>query len=389
MLDAPRALNVEVAELVDVPAVHEVRAAAGAEAPVLVDEAPAVAALVLYGTYIINSFIVRPRGSEKATIRIASKAPPPGVFYTGRLQTTSGAAYRNLFIQLKDGAPNGYIVIDASCPNGIAEFSFEQGSISPYAAALMSNESLASAQHLSEDEQYAVKIDGLLYGAADRSGGPVLLNDGTIADIPMALSSVTGNGWIDATINTSDLYANYAMTAFKFFPSFIGSSQNRITYLTGRYACQVSALCACAGLYGMFDIWDCADEYLEMWDRTGTTVLEVKNGITFGTTNIGKGAVGFGDFCSARGKSISNRVNRSPTFAQYVLAVNAQQTSLFTAWPDPVGHSVAVEGYVSATNNSTGAALSVIVVADGWGDSARYLNFNYPALSNSTGTFFF
>lgn len=306
-----------------------------------------------------------------------------------RLATAGGDHVGYVVDYNLDGAPNGYIVIDASCPNGIAEFSFEQGSISPYAAALMSNESLASAQHLSEDEQYAVKIDGLLYGAADRSGGPVLLNDGTIADIPMALSSVTGNGWIDATINTSDLYANYAMTAFKFFPSFIGSSQNRITYLTGRYACQVSALCACAGLYGMFDIWDCADEYIEMWDRTGTTVLEVKHGITFGTTNIGKGAVGFCDFCSARGKSISNRVNRSPTFAQYVLAVNAQQTSLFTAWPDPVGHSVAVEGYVSATNNSTGAALSVIVVADGWGDSARYLNFNYPALSNSTGTFFF
>ena len=93
---APCASNVEVAELGDVPAVHEVRAAAGAEAPVLVDEAPAVAALVLCGTYIINTFIVRPRGSEKATIRIASKAPPPRVFYTGRLQTTSGAAYRNL-----------------------------------------------------------------------------------------------------------------------------------------------------------------------------------------------------------------------------------------------------------------------------------------------------
>ncbi len=87
---APCASNVEVAELGDVPAVHEVRAAAGAEAPVLVDEAPAVAALVLCGTYIINTFIVRPRGSEKATIRIASKAPPPRVFYTGRLQTTSG-----------------------------------------------------------------------------------------------------------------------------------------------------------------------------------------------------------------------------------------------------------------------------------------------------------
>lgn len=79
---APYASNVEVAELGDVPAVHEVRAAAGAEAPVLVDEAPAVAALVLCGTYIINTFIVRPRGSEKATIRIASKAPPPeGVLY--------------------------------------------------------------------------------------------------------------------------------------------------------------------------------------------------------------------------------------------------------------------------------------------------------------------
>ena len=42
---APYASNVEVAELGDVPAVHGVRAAAGAEVPVLVDEAPAVAAL--------------------------------------------------------------------------------------------------------------------------------------------------------------------------------------------------------------------------------------------------------------------------------------------------------------------------------------------------------
>ena len=45
MLDAPRASNVEAAELGDVPAVHEVRAAAGAEVPVLVDDAPAVGAL--------------------------------------------------------------------------------------------------------------------------------------------------------------------------------------------------------------------------------------------------------------------------------------------------------------------------------------------------------
>lgn len=45
LADAPRASNVEVAELGDVPAVHKVRAAAGAEVPVLVDEAPAVAAL--------------------------------------------------------------------------------------------------------------------------------------------------------------------------------------------------------------------------------------------------------------------------------------------------------------------------------------------------------
>mgnify|MGYP006911237021 FL=1 len=306
-----------------------------------------------------------------------------------RLATAGGDHVGYVVDYNLDGAPNGYIVIDASCPNGIAEFSFEQGSISPYAAALMSNESLASAQHLSEDEQYAVKIDGLLYGAADSSGGPVLLNDGTIADIPMALSSVTGNGWIDATINTSDLYANYAITAFNFFPSFIGSSQNRITYLTGRYACQVSALCTCASLYGMCNMWECADEYLEMWDRTGTTVLYTENDIVFGSTPISSGASGFVDFCAARGKSISNRVNQDPTFAQYVLAVNAQQPSLLSAWPSSGGHSTVVEGYVSASNNATGATLEVTVIADGWNDSARYINFHYPALLNPKGTFFF
>lgn len=75
---APCASNVEVAELGDVPAVHEVRAAAGADAPVLVDEAPAVAALVLCGTYIINTFIVRPRGSEKRPSGSPRKPLPRG-----------------------------------------------------------------------------------------------------------------------------------------------------------------------------------------------------------------------------------------------------------------------------------------------------------------------
>lgn len=45
LLDAPRASSVEVAELGDVPAVHEVHPAPRAEVPLLVDDAPAVAAL--------------------------------------------------------------------------------------------------------------------------------------------------------------------------------------------------------------------------------------------------------------------------------------------------------------------------------------------------------
>lgn len=45
LLDAPRASSIEVAELGDVPAVHEVHAAPRAEVPLLVDDAPAVAAL--------------------------------------------------------------------------------------------------------------------------------------------------------------------------------------------------------------------------------------------------------------------------------------------------------------------------------------------------------
>ena len=39
---------------------------------------------VLYGTYIINIVIVHPRGSEKAIIEIASKAPPTRALRAGR-----------------------------------------------------------------------------------------------------------------------------------------------------------------------------------------------------------------------------------------------------------------------------------------------------------------
>lgn len=77
---APYASNVEVAELGDVPAVHEVRAAAGAEAPVLVDEAPAVAALVLCGTYIITTFIYA-LGDQKRRPSGSPRKPPEGVLY--------------------------------------------------------------------------------------------------------------------------------------------------------------------------------------------------------------------------------------------------------------------------------------------------------------------
>lgn len=106
-------------------------------------------------------------------------------------------------------------------------------------------------------------------------------------------------------------------------------------------------------------------------------------------TFVASGASGFVEFCATRGKQISNRVNQDPTFAQYVLAVGAQQPSLFSAWPSSGGHSTVVEGYVSAINNATRSALDVVVIADGWQDAGRYINFHYPALLNPKGAFFF
>lgn len=52
-----------------------------------------------------------------------------------------------------------------------------------------------------------------------------------------------------------------------------------------------------------------------------------------------------------------------------------------------VGHGVPVQGYATLTHISTGANITTLLVADGWNDSAAYLNFNF-SYTDTYGIFF-
>lgn len=302
----------------------------------------------------------------------------------------------------QDGGDSGYVVFDNSHPSLIAEYSFDDGSVSPYTAAVRRTPSDDGVMPLSCEGMKAVKTSAFCYAALDEQTGEAFDMYGQdvteeLADAPSALSTPATGSWDDIFIcYVGD--ARYSVVSMKTIPEFIAIDESWVERETGRYACAVSAMMISSVYYlqNSFNWGNLGGEYLDLWSRSGTYVDYVRDdGITNGLTpvvNIGKTLK---SYCSDNGRSITYTENSNPSYDQFASVINRGDVAIFSCGiyrsdlDAKVGHSMVVEGYAKL-KLSSGASdyLYSLLVCDGWYSTARHLNFYYTAYTSTYGTFF-
>lgn len=305
------------------------------------------------------------------------------------------------------GLPYGYLTVSANAPGLYADFVIEEGTLPPHLTALQQCadpqiSALSSTQPELPDGAMVYLINAVQYGVYSPASEQMAVLGGKTVDIPkpVVMSGIATFGakpaeWKDASISVSDVYKNYTVTNGGNLSSWVSTTQDRIIAITGRYACSVTALFACAGFHGLVDIWNDADAYCELWDLTGTTTdtTNTTPGAWWGSTARANVIPGYREFAARRGLPVSGRDVVNPSFNEYVSSINDNKICLMHAGLNNKngirsGHSMAVEGFLQALSNSDYSGLRILQVFDGWNSGVRYINFDFDRYTDFAGTFF-
>lgn len=285
-----------------------------------------------------------------------------------------------------DGSPSGYIVFDNSDDSLISEYSFEYGSSSPYSHALS-----FSSRSEEVDNFEAVKISPFQYAAFNPISQLGIDSAGKSIDIPETYGLLRTDSWNDIFLgNVGD--SRYSVITQNNIPEFIAVTSSQVEEQTQRYACGVSALLHCAIFYlpGQIPYNSFANEYRMLWTLSKTYTDHIENGITYGMTNYVDLGPALQQFLNSRGVIVGTDWKSFPTFSQYKTAIDSGNVAIYGCHintPEGLkGHIMSVEGY-AVLKNSSGKSFNTLLVADGWGANARYLNLNY-GYSIAQGVFF-
>ena len=307
----------------------------------------------------------------------------------------------------ESGLPHGYLTVSANAPGLYADFIIEEGALPPHLTALQQCanpqiSTLSSTQPELPDGAMVYLINAVQYGVYSPESEQMLVLGGKTVDVPksVVMSGVATFGakpakWKDASISVSDVYKNYTVTNGGNLSSWVSTTQDRVIAITGRYACVITALFACAGFHGLADPWNDADAYCELWDLTGTRTdtTNTTPGAWWGATSRENVVPGYREFAARRSRSISGRHTANPDFNEYVSSINNNQICLMHAGLNDEngvrsGHAMTVEGFLQAISNSDYSGLRILQVFDGWNSGVRYINFDFDRYTDFAGTFF-
>ena len=306
-----------------------------------------------------------------------------------------------------NGLPYGYLTVSANAPGLYADFIIEEGALPPHLTAVKQCanpqiSTLSNTQPELPDDAMVYLINAIQYGVYSPTSEQMLVLGGKTVDVPksVVMSGITTFGmkpatWKDASVSVSDVYKNYTVTNGGNLSSWVSTTQDRIIAITGRYACVVTALFACAGFHGLADPWTDADAYYELWNLTGTheDTANTTPGALWGVTGRENVVSGYKEFAARRNRSISGRHTANPNFNEYVSSVNNNQICLMHAGLNDEngvrsGHAMAVEGFLQALSNNDYSGLRILQVFDGWYSGVRYINFDFDRYTDFAGTFF-
>lgn len=283
----------------------------------------------------------------------------------------------------QDNTPFGYVILDSTEEDLVTEFSFGQSSQSPYDIILSNNVSTYS-NTLSNAPLY--KLDSYEYGILSNSNTLITnYGENTSEAIPFSNYSKDKDPttWEEPLLDIDEVYEGYSLVTTNHLQQFISFNEPMIENLTDHYACAVSALLACAAHYQAVDYTDIAGDYMDLWNMTDTSVYEVKNSITYGSTQNGNIGPGFVSFCSNRGVSVSQSTSYSPSYSFFTNFIDRGDIGVVMCGiidedtNERSGHAMAVEGYATLKKSNSGSTVHTLMVFDGWGDTVRYLNIDF------------
>lgn len=302
----------------------------------------------------------------------------------------NGQAIGYIVNYYKENIPYGYVIFDNSNDDLISEYSFGENSLNPY-TSIKSNSNVAT---FSEEDATLYKMEPFTYGVYNSATGEMLDNYGDKHDVPISTFSNKPAEWEDVLLDTSEINASYSIISTNNLNNFYAFGESYIENLTGHYACLVSSLYTCASFFGALNYSDVKGDYMQLWNDTKTSTTEVKNGITYGSTDIYQGASGFEQFCRRKGINISTYTYDSVVFDFFTAAIDKGMISVVHAGiysaseQTRSGHSMTVEGYASVSEKNTGKDIDMLMVFDGWNEYIRYLNFDFNGWMDLRGTNF-
>lgn len=313
----------------------------------------------------------------------------------------SGQAIGYIVDYYNDKGPAGYIIFDSTHTSLISEYSFDEKSKNPY-EAIVDSCNISEVSTLGLEETKIYKLSPFTYAMVSSDGNEYINNYGERIIVDNETTNYetynsSPSTWDDIFLEIDVVYEDYTMVTSNHLPEFIAVSQETIMEETNHYACAVTALYACAMYYGIYDYYDMYGDYIDLWEMTSTTTIEIRDGVVLGTTTNSNVGPGFIDYAASRGlSSISYRLNLFSTYSFFTNCIDDQDmavalSSIYVNHDGEVvseGHSMAVEGYATIRGNTSGNTIRTLMVFDGWTEGVRFLNYDFENWNYLTGVAF-
>ncbi|WP_130812697.1 hypothetical protein [Olsenella sp. Marseille-P4559] len=311
------------------------------------------------------------------------------------------------YVSAEDNSPHGYLVLDNIDESLVEEYSLDSNVISPYAAAKSAADVRgvarmpgASPSDGQDDDLVAVRTSPYTYAVVVSGTSRGISSTGSIMRVSPTASSKKPSTWDEIFIDET-YSGNYQILSDNHFgEQFFSFGEGEIENETGRYACAVTAMTNVAASYLKMDFYNqsLSQTYITLWalsdtkvDHTGKNLSSGRE-ITYGSTNNSEIGPALTSFLGTMHCPVSYKHELSPSFSDFTSITDSQNASIVSLGINTdngrEGHSMAVFGYQTIKGKDTGDTTQVLIVADGWGHAARYVNFAYSRYTDTYGTHF-
>lgn len=322
------------------------------------------------------------------------KAVNPIKFYD-----ETGRATGYILSYLRADKTAGYIVLDKDFEGLVAEYSFDEKTKNPYEAIIQNNP--VSQRKVNNNEFSLYRTAPFTYCIIDEESQKIYDNYGNNYESDKVAKTKSSalqrsqnqSHWNDIFVNISD---GYNLMNSNHLSSFSSVSERDVERTTQHYACAVSAMINCAEQYGIYSWGDSLRRnYMRLWELSGTSEDSNNNGITYGATPQESTGPAFVNFCGENGVYISQALYNNASYDTFVQCINSGNPAILSVGIYDAddggaasGHAMAVEGY-AILGGGYGGYVNALMVADGWGNGVRYVNYNFSKFYRKAGIIFY